>query len=267
MNTSYNLSRYSCAQMDNFYQAFAAGAVKPTSVMNFMQHLVIAQGCRPDDWVLDVCCGRALQVPILKSVAPDIGGYLGLDISTENIQEASQVIRYGDGLPPSFSCQFVQGDATVDLTRLNRLFDVIAYTSALEHMEKEAGRASLQQVALVLHPQGTFYLSTPNTPGGLGPKKLQHPRAHVYEWNRHEVEEELTRIGLTITDCYGLLSPDAALITETLKTRFGSGASAWFEEMRKSVPSPFLGPLVASALPEIATELLYVCRRPEEREG
>src|SRR5579862_8426413 len=116
--------QYSQSQMDDFYQAFAAGRVKPTSVMNYIQHLVIAERIQPGNWVLDVCCGRGLQIPLLKHRIPALGGYVGVDISPENIEEAASVIRYGDGNPPPFPYAFVQGDVTCDLTRLGRVFDV-----------------------------------------------------------------------------------------------------------------------------------------------
>jgi ubiquinone/menaquinone biosynthesis C-methylase UbiE len=246
--------------MDNFYRAFASGAIKMTSVMNYIQHLMIAEHCKPGDWVLDVCCGRSLQIPILKHIVPDLGGYIGMDISEENLREAAEVIRSGDGCPPAFPCDYVCGDVTRDLTQLShRLFDSVVYTSALEHMPKEDGIASLQQVHQVLHPEGTFFLSTPRTSGPT-PKKLQH-RVHVYEWDRTEVEEELSRIGFTITSCYGLLPPATEFLAAALTKRYGEGAALWFEVLQQSIPMPFLGPVCAAALPDLATELLYVCRR------
>jgi ubiquinone/menaquinone biosynthesis C-methylase UbiE len=254
-----NLPLYSLAQMDNFYAAFAAGHIKPTSVMNYLQHLFIAERCRPGDWVLDVCCGRALQVPILRHLASSLGGYVGVDISQEHLEEAQVVLRYGDGNPPPFPCEFFLGDATCDLTRLNRLFHVVIYTSALEHMEKAAGIASLRQVAQVLHPEGTFYLSTPRT-AGPPPRTLQH-RVHIYEWDKEELEEELARLGFRVLTCAGLLPPEPALLVAALQERFGPGAVSWFEQMQQLIPHPFFSSLCAVALPEIATELLYVCRR------
>ncbi|BCL79644.1 class I SAM-dependent methyltransferase [Ktedonobacteria bacterium brp13] len=255
---------YSLAQMDNFYQAFAAGKIKPTSIMNYIQHLFIAQCCLPGNHVLDVCCGRGLQVPLLKHVVPALGGYVGIDISEQNLEEAATVIRYGDGHIPIFPCDFIHGDVTTDLVQLHSLFDVIIYTSALEHMEKARGIQSLIQIAHVLHPQGTFYLSTPCTPHTF-PPALQH-RVHIYEWDQTELEEELMKIGFEVIARYGLLpSGDNSQIITTLNNHFGSGASLWFEEMQKSIPAPFLGPFVASALPEIATELLYVCRWQQQQ--
>src|SRR2546430_15942446 len=79
---------YSANQMDNFYAALAAGEVKPTGVMNLMQRLYIAQRCAPGARVVDVCCGRGLQLPGLYRYAAHIASYTGLDISPANLAEA-----------------------------------------------------------------------------------------------------------------------------------------------------------------------------------
>lgn len=258
-------SSYSTAQMDHFYRAFATGNIKPTSVMNYLQHLVIAHHCHPGDWVLDVCCGRALQIPLLKQLVPNLGGYIGVDIAQENLQEATELLLAGDGCLPAFPYEFVQGDVTTDLIALHCRFDVVIYTSALEHMEKDAGIASLSQVAQVLSPQGRFFLSTPRT-RGTPPRKLQH-RVHVYEWDREELEDELHRLGFTILGCYGLLSPDLEVVSNALLERFGLGASAWLETLQAFLPPAFLNPLCAVALPEVAAELFYVCALQQKQEG
>lgn len=257
-DTAMEVPLYSLAQMDDFYCAFAAGKIKPTSVMNYLQHLFIAECCHPGDWVLDICCGRALQLPILKHLVPALGGYIGVDIAPAHLQEAQTVMRYGDGNPPPFPCTFVQKDVTTDLRQLNRQFQVVIYTSALEHMDKAAGIASLQCITQVLHPQGTLYLSTPRTSGPL-PRTLQH-RVHVYEWDKEELEDELTYLGLHVLTRVGLLAPEPSILIPALQERFGVSAVSWFEQMQHLIPHPFLTTLCAAALPEVATELLYVCR-------
>lgn len=256
---------YSRAQMDHFYRAFAEGKIKPTSVMNYLQHLAIAQRCHPGDWVLDVCCGRALQVPLLKQLIPDLGGYVGMDIAPEHLTEAQELLLTGDGRLPTFSCDLRLGDVTTDLITLDRLFEIVAYTSALEHMDKEAGIASLAQVARVLAPQGHLFLSTPRT-SGVVPRTLQH-RVHVYEWDREELESELQRLGFRVLGCFGLLSPSPAILSKVLLERFGPGAVAWFEALQVFLPQPFLNPFCAVALPEVATELFFVCTHDNNQEG
>ncbi len=87
---------YSVNQMDNFYAALAAGEVKRTGVMNLVQRLYIAERCPPGARVVDVCCGRGLQLPVLYRYAAHIGGYAGLDISPANLAEARQMLALLD---------------------------------------------------------------------------------------------------------------------------------------------------------------------------
>ena len=54
---------YSVNQMDDFYVALARGEVKATGIMNYLQRLFIAERVRPGDRIVDVCCGRGLQLP------------------------------------------------------------------------------------------------------------------------------------------------------------------------------------------------------------
>ena len=55
-------------------------AGEPTGIMNYIQRLFIAERCRPGARVIDVCCGRGLQLPLLAG-RPAIACYLGLDIT------------------------------------------------------------------------------------------------------------------------------------------------------------------------------------------
>ena len=251
----------STSQMDNFYLALAGGIAKPTGIMNYMQHLFIAQQCPEGASVLDMCCGRGLQVPLLKRYAPAVGCYVGVDISQANLDEAQAVMRYGDGQYPLFPYEFIRGDVRFLTSFLHRQFDVVVYTSALEHLERDAGIASLEQGAQALREHGTLYLSTPRTEGPL-PRQLQH-RVHCYEWDREELEQVLATLRLTIIACYGLLPPADDVLAPVIASRFGEGAAAWFQDMRRFVPPAFLAPVMASSFPEVATELLFVCQKSQ----
>ena len=244
--------------MDNFFDALATGQVKSSGVMNYLQHLLIAQRCRPGARVLDVCCGRALSVPILKQAAPSIRMYVGVDISPENLREASLMLLRGDGLAPSFECRLIEGDVRglADLVGTER-FDVIAYTSSIEHMDRESGAASLCEVAGVLAPQGRLYLSTPITPS-VDPPRLQY-RVHVYEWDRPELEVAIEAAGLMIEDRVGLLPSSDQALAAALVDRFGESGRKWLESLRRSVPAQFLDVILAAAFPDAAKEILFVC--------
>jgi len=257
------MSFFSTSQMDNFYEAFASGAVKPSSVMNFIQHLYIAERCPKGASVLDVCCGRALMVPLLKRHAPDIALYVGLDISFTNLGEAQGMIKQKDMALP-FPCYFIQGDVTQVSSLLTKQFDLIIYTSSLEHLDRQSGILSLHQVSKALSEDGVLYLSTPRTVRDPS-YKLQY-KVHVYEWDREELEEVLNEVGLTIVECIGLLPPPNAILSQLIEARFGMSARTWFREMRRLIPSAFLDPVMAACFPEVAKELLYICKRRDSYE-
>lgn len=259
---------YSVNQMDDFYAALACGEVKPTGVMNYLQRLFIAESCRAGDQMVDICCGRGLQLPVLYRYRPDLAGYTGLDISEANLAEASD--RQGDldriyqpGFPVAWHICDVAAPWPV-----TGPFDVAVYTSALEHLPFEAGVASLRRAAAALAPSGRLYLSTPNTPGPP-PRRLQH-RVHVYEWSAQELIEVLGQVGLTVLDVIGILpsisaGADTASTTQAaVAARYGDGAAAFYGEMARFTPSALLGPVVSTALGIDASEVLYVCaRRPQ----
>jgi SAM-dependent methyltransferase len=250
---------YSANQMDDFYAALAAGQVKPTGVMNYVQHLHIAERCPPAARVVDVCCGRGLQLPVLYRYAPHIACYVGLDISPANLREAADRVaeldrRYGR----QFELSLVEWDVAEPWPQLEP-FDVAVYTSALEHLPRDRGVGSLRNTAAGLAADGRMYLSTPNTPGD--PPRVPQYGVHVYEWHAEELSTVLTDCGMVVEDLIGLLPPKPADLAAAVRARYGDGAAHWYERLRETMPAAFLGTLSACAVPEVATELLYVCRR------
>ncbi|MCE0536048.1 class I SAM-dependent methyltransferase [Kineosporia rhizophila] len=257
---------YSTNQMDDFYAALARGEAKPSGLMNLLQHLIVAENAAPNARVLDVCCGRGLALPLLYRYAPTIAGYVGLDISSDNLDEARERIKdlsaqYGDPFP----VELIQCDVSEpwpeqpggpDLAA----FDVALYTSALEHLPFELGAQSLRTTAAALAPGGVLYLSTPAAVGPH-PRPLQY-RVHVYEWSREEIQQVISDAGLVIEDVIGLLPPDPQVLATDLSNQFGPAAAAWYQHLSARVPKALLDTVSAVAVPDTATELLYVCRRP-----
>ncbi|GGV62901.1 hypothetical protein GCM10010277_68600 [Streptomyces longisporoflavus] len=252
---------YSTNQMDDFYSALFNGYAKPSGIMNFLQHQYIAERCAPGARVVDVCCGRGLQLPMLYKAAPSIASYTGLDISWGNITQARSMTgrldEHYQGRP--FEIAWVETDASETWPESVPGADVLINTSAFEHLPRERGILCLQQMAKNLVEDGRLYLSTPESPGPA-PRPLQH-RVHVYEWNREELEPELNASGLEVIDAVGLLPAGPRQVAAALTERFGQGAAALFERLTHVVPQAFLDPLAAAAVPEAAQEVLYVCRR------
>lgn len=251
---------YSVNQMDDFYAALSRGEVKPTGIMNYLQRLYIAERSRPGDRMVDVCCGRGLQLPVLYRYQPKLGGYTGLDVSPDNLTEAHARLDDLEAIyPVRFPVDFHLTDVSQPWPVLDP-FDIAVYTSALEHLPRELGIASLRNTAAALAPAGRLYLSTPNTPG-TPPRKLQH-RVHVYEWSHEELAAVLDEVGLVVEDVVGILPPLTAEATEVaVASRFGADAVSMYRRMRAHAPDALLGPVVATALEGDATEVLYVCSR------
>jgi SAM-dependent methyltransferase len=251
---------YSVNQMDDFYAALAAGQVKPTGIMNYIQRLFIAERCGPGTGVIDVCCGRGLQLPVLYRYAAHIACYLGLDITQAHLDEArARAAELDDahGARP-FEISLAQCDVAGAWPPCPPA-DVIIYTSALEHLPRDAGAASLRHAAGKLADGGTLYLSTPNTPGDP-PRVLQHG-VHVYEWEDSELRAVLAGIGLTVTDAIGLLPPPPQATAQLLARQYGPGAADWYARLAQTIPEPFLATVSAAALGPDAAEIMYVCQR------
>lgn len=253
------IGSYSVNQMDDFYAALATGQAKPTGIMNYIQHLYVAEHLHSGARLVDVCCGRGLQLPVLYRYAPHISSYTGLDIAAANLTEASHRIdeldRHHGGRP--FELELIECDVAEPWPQ-RPSYNAAVYTSALEHLPRQEGITSLRNTADALLPGGRLFLSTPNTPG-IPPRRLQH-RVHVYEWHQDELTGVLANAGFDVDETVGLLSPESGL-SAALASLYGDGAARWHERMREIVPAPFLSSIAAAAVPEVATELLYVCTR------
>lgn len=256
------IGEYSTNEMDDFYGALAMGQVKLTGIMNYLQKLFITERCNPGDRVVDVCCGSGLQLPVFYRYRPDLGTYFGLDISAANLRSA---VQRQDVLDNHYGAQFPITFLRQDVAQpwgLGAAFDVAIYTSALEHLPRELGIASLRNTANALAPTGRLYLSTPNTPG-IPPRELQH-RVHVYEWSHDELIGVLGEVGFMVEDVVGILAPAPERVERELADRFGPGAGQLYHHLHQSVPVQLLSPVIATALAEAATETLCVCSRKPE---
>jgi SAM-dependent methyltransferase len=251
---------YSINQMDDFYDALAVGQVRPSGIMNYIQHLYVAERCPPGARLVDVCCGRGLQLPVLYRYAPHIACYTGLDIAAVNLAEAGEQVerlnqRYG-GCP--FDLELTECDVAREWPR-QPPFDIAVYTSAFEHLPRDLGIASLRNTAAALANGGRLYLSTPNTPARM-PRVLQHS-VHIYEWHYDELSNVLSALGLVVEEVIGLLPPPDAALSDALTRSFGAGAARWHARLREVIPAPFLDTVTAAAVPGVASELLYACSR------
>ena len=249
-------NKYSSYQMYNFYYQFAKGRASMNDVMNYMQHLFIVGKCKEDSKILDVCCGRALTVPLLACQQKNISEYVGVDISKENLLEAERLIESFD-FNISFRYKFILGNVVELDQYVQELFDIIIYTSSIEHMSREDGVKSLHQAAKLLNDQGTLFLSTPNTLPG----QPNQYRCHVDEWYYQELIEEIEKCNLKIVDCIGLVPPTDTVLHHQVEMKYGSEAVQWLDQMIQHAPKEFWGPVMALEFPESSKEIMILCKK------
>lgn len=248
--------KYSSYQMYNFYEKLSCGEVSMNDIMNLMQHFYVADQCYENAKVLDVCCGRALIVPLLCKRNKSIKEYVGLDISQENLTEAQKLIN-NLNCDIAFKYGFLLRDITEYDESLRGYFDIIIYTSSIEHMGKKEGIKSLQNIYKYLKDDGVLYLSTPNTQ----PNMPNQYRCHVYEWDYSEISDVINNEGMLVIDCIGLLPPSVEILKNEIRKKYGDNAVNWFEAISKKMPKEFWGPIMALDFTNIAKEMMFICKK------
>jgi 2-polyprenyl-3-methyl-5-hydroxy-6-metoxy-1,4-benzoquinol methylase len=195
-------------QMRNFYRQFADGFFSSLDVMNYIQHHKAVLMMKSGDKVLDACCGRGLLLPMIRWFRKDINAYIGIDISETNINEQTR----RSGIKPIQGLDYYPFDVkhiidsveNLDKHIPNNSIDFIVYTSAIEHMQKEAGEKSLVNCYKVLKPGKQMFISCPNTFDKKDPYDTQYT-AHLYEWDLDELTSTMKSIGFVIDKTFGLV--------------------------------------------------------------
>lgn len=232
----------------------ANGNVRTSGIMNYIQHLFISQNINDSSNILEVCCGRGLLIPLLVKLKFNVT-YTGLDISYDNLKEAKEKALE---IKPHFKVNLIEGDVTELGKYIEGEFDIIVYTSSLEHMNKEDGIKSLKGIYNVLDKDGIMYLSTPATKK-QDPYKLQY-KVHIYEWDNEELISNLENIGFKIKERIGLL-PNMDTLVSDAEYLYGKQTSSFIKDLIKKVPKEFLEPVLASCFPDSSKEILYICTK------
>jgi SAM-dependent methyltransferase len=250
-------------QMRNFYRQLGDGFFTVLDTMNYIQHHQIAKWCKPGNHILDVCVGRGLMLPLLRYHRKTIGSYTGVDIDPSNATYRAKRVTDGTRLKQPadeyypFPVRFVEADVAAMSGPLADLapFDVLIYTSAIEHMHHDAGLASLHECRKVAKPGAVMILTTPNTPEGKDGYDTQY-RAHVYEWTRSELLEGLAAAGWEVVTEFGLLIGKTELKAQAERL----GLLPVIERLERFVPSEWLLPVFAPMFPTVAKEIAFVAK-------
>lgn len=248
-------------QMRNFYSQLGDGYFSVLDVMNYMQHHMIASKARRGDHLLDMCCGRGLLLPLLRYLRPDLGSYTGVDIEKGNATFRTKKVNNNKPLEPgwyTFPVYFLEADVAEMSARLpaNR-YNLIAYTSSIEHMHPTVGAMSLHEAYSVAAPGATMFLTCPNTPEDVSGYDTQYSY-HVYEWKKSEILKGLQEAGWHLETVFGLLISNTAL-----REAMPPSLRDVFEKQHEYIPNEWLQPLYAFLFPEYAKEIAYVCTKGE----
>lgn len=260
-------------QMRNFYRQMADGLFSNLDIMNYMQHQHILQYMRKGSRVLDVCCGRSLMLPLMRWHKKNIHSYTGVDISEPNIREARRwsAIKKIEGKEDyyPFPVDYVLANVAEMTQHLpeDAQFDVIIYTSSIEHMQRDAGAQSLRECFKLLAPGGTLFISCPNTQEKKDPYDTQYA-AHLYEWDVRELSEELIRTGFKIQKSFGLVMKKRKMdkfFTEWDRIAASTGGAVnWsmiYKVFKAYMPTAWLCAIMPIAFPEAADEVALVCTK------
>jgi len=263
-------------QMRNMYAQFGDGFISNLDVMNFIQHHSAALMARSGDRVLDVCCGRALMLPLLRWYRPKIHSYTGVDIHPQNFLEATRRSAtkdisdrrlapntLGEGEPYyPFPVYYVEANAAEMADLLYELeyapFDFVIYTASIEHMQRDAGERSLYECYRVMRPGAKLFLSSPNTSNKQNPYDTQYA-AHLYEWPRDELLQVATQAGFRLLSEFGLTAKVRGY--EEKLRRYYPELVPIFHRMREYLPSAWLYSVFPVLTPKIADEILLILQK------
>lgn len=247
-------------QMRNFYDQFRDGFFTNLDVMNYIQHFAAAHLAGKGMNIVDVCCGRSLMLPLLRYYAKDISSYTGVDISETNIKEAMRgavrknLTREEIGKYYPFKVAWkLCNVAEMSRAIPEHFADFVIYTSAIEHMHKDDGTASLKECKKIMKPGAKMFLSCPNTPGNG--YNTQYA-AHVYEWGYDELKDMLLKLGFKIKQEVGLVM--GAKEMKECYERQSPEIQQFYNTMKNYMPNTWLSAVMAIPYPKQSKEILFI---------
>jgi len=262
-------------QMRNPFHQFADGVASELDAFNYFSLSRAADLCPKAGRVLDLCCGRGLLIPFLRYRNRQPSAYVGVDLKSENA-----AWRFPINRDPRrrghvemneswhFPRIFIEGSVGAGLTgrvlegikdeeafqKKGFAFDLIVFTSAIEHMQPEAQIEALSEASRLINLKGRMYLTCPITPEDRDGYACQYA-AHIYEPKESELKIWLGMGGWEIESEIGLVTKinhlKKTLRPYDLETARNALAMGPREQML---------PLLAMMFPYAATEKAYICK-------
>jgi SAM-dependent methyltransferase len=245
-------------QMRNPFRQFADGVASELDVLCYFEHAQAADLCPKGGAVLDVCCGRGLLIPFLRyRAAPRL--YCGVDLHPANARwsQGADPRREKEQATYPFPLHFVESNVANMSEPVRAVcpdpFDLIVFSSSIEHMQPDAQQAALACCRALAAPNAVLYLTCPVTPEGQSGYATQYA-AHVYEPTDSELHRWLRAAGWAIRDRYGLVTK-----TKHFRAVLPTSGLAVAERLYASMPREQALPTIAALFPTCALEVAYVC--------
>lgn len=247
-------------QMRNFFRQLSDGCADELDVFSYMQHAYAADLCKEGQRVLDVCCGRGLLLPFLRYRGNIPSLYCGVDICRKNaIWANGDDPRRGFKTKKDwgFELRFIEANVS-EMSRSFDIkdvgsFDLVVYTSAIEHMHHDEQKKSLIECHKLSKESAILYLTCPITEHEKSGYDCQYA-AHVYEPKISELTEWLSDAGWHIGRKVGLVTKPSR-INDLLSDKQKKAV----DSLKKAMPREQLLPTVACLFPECATEMAFIC--------
>jgi SAM-dependent methyltransferase len=249
--------------MRNCFRQFADGVAGELDVHCYSQHAYAADLAPKNANVLDVCCGRGLLIPFLRYRGNAPRRYVGVDIHAANAGwrdgKDPRGENRGDKTDWGFPLVFVESNVAEMAKPVARAvndeaFDLIVYTSAIEHMQPEAQQKSLVECRKLANAQCVLYLTCPITEAGKSGYDCQYA-AHVYEPTHCELDQWLANAGWRVDKRIGLSTG-----VKAIKSRLTGDDLKRALHVLDVMPREFALPTVAALFPACALEMAFVCR-------
>ncbi len=260
-------------QMRNPFHQFADGVATELDVFNYFSLSRAADLCPKAGRVLDLCCGRGLLIPFLRYRNRQPSAYVGVDLQPKNAiwKEGRDPRRRGKEMMHDnwlFPRIFIEGSVGAGLTgrvlegikdeeafqKKGFAFDLIVFTSSIEHMQPEAQREALIEASRLINLKGRMYLTCPITPEDRDGYDCQYA-AHIYEPKETELKLWLAAAGWEIESEIGLVTKIKHLKNTLRPYDLGVARDALAFGPREQIL-----PILAMMYPYAATEKAYICK-------
>ena len=107
-----------------------------------------------------------------------------------------------------------------------------------------------------------MFLSCPNTPDKKDPYEVQY-KAHLYEWDDEELSTEVEKVGFDIIHKVGLVAKKRPL--EVWAAKQSKEVREHYAQLKLYLPTTWLLAFFPILYPEVACEVLLICKKPREK--